>query len=125
MTMRRAATIGVIASTVLAMSGPALAAKPMSPDDIKTAFGTGTPIDGVAVPGGRKYSLTLKADGTAEMTLTNDKSTKTGTWHVSKDGYCSKWGDKPEHCYKVVQDGKRWDVLDASGKTIAHWTKSA
>jgi len=122
--MRATATIGMAGATVLAMSLPALAAKPLSPDDIKTELGTGTPIAGVAVPGGRKYSLTLKADGSAEMTLTNDKSTKTGTWHVSKDGYCSKWGDKPERCYTVKVDGKRFDVLDAAGKTIAHWTKS-
>jgi hypothetical protein len=122
--MMRAAKLGIAVSMMLAMSLPALAAKQLPPDDIKAQFGNGTPFSGVAVPGGRKYSLTLNADGTAQMTLLNDKSNRTGTWRVSKTGYCTKWGDKPEHCYKVQQSGSRYDVLDASGKVIAHWTKA-
>jgi hypothetical protein len=122
--MTRVARLGIAASMILAMSLPALAAKALSPDDIKAQFGTGTPFNGVAVPGGRKYSLTLNADGTAQMTLLNDKSSKTGTWQVSKTGYCIKWGDKAQHCYKIQQNGSRYDVLDASGKVIAHWTKA-
>ena len=122
--MTRAARLGIAVSMILAMSLPALAAKALSPDDIKAQFGTGTAFNGVAVPGGRKYSLTLNSDGTAQMTLLNDKSTKTGTWQVSKTGYCTKWGDKAQHCYKVQQNGARYDVLDASGTVIAHWTKA-
>jgi hypothetical protein len=119
----RAAVLGIACSTAFAMCLPALAATALSPSEIQAQFGNGTPVHGVTVPGGRRYSLTLNTDGTAQMTLLNDQSNQTGTWRVSKGGYCSKWGTKPEHCYTVAQNGKGYDVLDASGTTIAHWTK--
>jgi hypothetical protein len=30
-------------------------------------------------------------------------------------------GKNPEHCYAGEKNGKRYDVLDASGKLAAHW----
>jgi uncharacterized membrane protein len=112
-------------SLLLAMAVPALAAaKPLSPKDIKAQFGSGKPIAGVSLPGDKKYSLTLNGDGKATMTLTSDKSTKTGTWHVSKTGYCSKWGTQPEHCYDVQKNGKQYDIVDTTGKVVAHWSGS-
>ena len=135
--------LAVAVSLLLAIAAPALAApkpvaspkdakpvaspkdaKPLAPKDIKAQFGTGKPISGVSLPGDKKYSLTLQADGKATMTLTSDKSTKTGTWHVSKTGYCSKWGTQPEHCYDVQKNGKQYDILDTTGKVVAHWSKS-
>ena len=125
--------LAVTLSLLLAMAMPALAAtkpvapkdtKPLAPKDIKAQFATGKPISGVSLPGDKKYSLTLQADGKATMTLTSDKSTKTGTWHVSKTGYCSKWGTQPEHCYDVQKNGKQYDILDTTGKVVAHWSKS-
>ena len=121
--MTRTAKVGIACLMLLATGLPSLAATNLAPKDIQTVFGTGSPFNGVAVPGGRRYSLTLNSDGTAQMTLLNDKSTKTGTWKVSQTGYCSKWGDQPQHCYTVEQSGKGYDVLDASAKVIAHWTK--
>ena len=129
----RTLKLAVTASLLLALAVPAFAAvkppvakdtKPLAPKDIKVEFATGKPITGVSLPGDKKYSLTLKADGTATMTLTSDKSTKTGTWHLSKTGYCSKWGKQPEHCYDVQKNGKQYDVVDTTGKVVAHWSKS-
>ena len=106
------------------MSLPAMAASTaLTPTQIKADFGTGKAISGVAVPGGRRYSLTLGTDGTAQMTMLNDKSTRTGTWKVSKTGYCSKWGSSAEHCYTIQENGKQFDVLNHAGTVIAHWTK--
>ncbi len=119
------AKLGIACLVVLATVLPAVAATSLTPDEIKTQFGTGKPFHGVAVPGGRRYTLTLGiTDGKAEMTFLNDKSTTNGTWHVSKTGYCSKWGTKPEHCYTVQQNGTSYDVLNGSGTVIAHWTKA-
>src|SRR5258705_9601508 len=119
----RIPTLAIMVSLVLAVGGPALAAatakpvpakdiKALSPKDIKAQFATGKAITGVSLPGDKKYSLTLKADGTATMTLDSDKSKKTGTWHVSKTGYCSKWGTQPEHCYDIQKSGKQYDIVD-------------
>ena len=120
----RAAKFGIACVAVLAIAVPAYAASNLTPDEIKAEFATGKPIHGATVPGGRRYSLTLSADGKAEMTFLNDKSTTSGTWRVSKTGYCSKWGSKPEHCYTVQQNGKSYDVLNDKGTVIAHWTKA-
>src|SRR5258708_18987248 len=107
----RAANFGIACLTLVTMCLPALAATSLSSSEIQAQFGNGTSVHGVTVPGGRRYSLTLNTDGTAQMTLLNDKSSQTGTWRVSKSGYCSKWGAKPEHCYSVEQNGKGYDVL--------------
>jgi len=114
----------VLATTLPGLAATAATAKPLLPKEIKAQFGTGKPINGVSLPSNNKYSLVLKADGTAEMTLAGDKSPKTGTWRVSKTGYCSKWGTQAEHCYNVQPNGKQYDVVDDSGKVVAHWTKS-
>jgi hypothetical protein len=118
--------LAIALSMVLATTLPGLAAaapKPLLPKDIKAQFGTGKPIHGVSLPGDKKYSLVLKTDGTAEMTLAGNKSAKTGTWRVSKTGYCSKWGSEAEHCYNVQPNGKQYDIVDDSGKVVAHWMK--
>jgi hypothetical protein len=125
--------LAITVSLVLAMGGAAFAAatakplapaKPLSPKEITAQFATGKPITGVSLPGDKKYSLTLKSDGTATMILDSDKSKKTGTWRVSKTGYCSKWGTQPEHCYDIQKNGNQYDIVDTSGKVVAHWTKS-
>ena len=130
--------LGIALSMLLATSLPGLAApaptaKPLLPPltghaiaqaTSKFRFGTEQAINGVSLPSDHKYTLLLKADGTAEMTLAGDKSPKTGTWRVSKTGYCSKWGTQAEHCYNVQPNGKQYDVVDDTGKVVAHWTKA-
>jgi hypothetical protein len=130
--MMRAARLLIVFSIVAGVISPAFAAKPvppkeiakpLSPKEIKSDFGTGKPFKGVTVPGGESYLLTLKADGSAKMTITTGtKTSETGKWRVSTNGYCSTWGKAPEHCYQVEKNGKTFDVLNASHKMIAHWT---
>jgi hypothetical protein len=127
--MMQVLKLAIALSIVLATGAPGLAAtsattKVLLPKDIKSQFGTGKPISGVSLPSNKKYTLVLKADGSAAMTLAGDKTPKTGTWRVSKTGYCSKWGSQAEHCYNVQPNGKQYDVVDDSGKVVAHWTKS-
>jgi len=112
----------VFATTVaVSLALPALAAGPLTPDEIKTSFGTGNAIAG-RTSGGMTYTLTLNSDGNAQMVLLKGpKTTSTGTWHVSKDGYCSKWGTNPTRCYTIVKNGKHYDVTDSAGKVIASW----
>jgi hypothetical protein len=127
-----AAKLLIVLPMIAGMVCPALAAKPLplkeiakplSPKEIKSDFGTGKPFKGVTVPGGESYLLTLKANGTAKMTMaTGTQATEDGKWRVSTDGYCSSWGKAPEHCYQIKKNGKTFDVLSASHRVIAHWT---
>ena len=98
------------------------AAAAMSPDAIKATFGTGTPFSS-ASPSGARYTLVLKPDGTATRTPKRSKAATSGTWHLSKDGYCSTWSGGTESCYTIQQNGTKYTVLDAHGKTAAVWSK--
>jgi uncharacterized membrane protein len=119
MTISRLAMATAVAVSIAL---PAFAATSLSPDEIKATFGTGSPIAG-RTPGGMTYTLTLGSDGSAQMVLLKgQKTTSTGTWHVSKDGYCSKWATNPERCYTVAKNGKHYDVTNAAGNVIASWT---
>src|ERR1700730_19203348 len=113
----------VTATFVAATTISAFAATPMSTTDIKAQFGTGMPIKGTVVPGGASYDLTLATDGSATMKLKAEKTARTGMWRVSDKGYCSKWGSAAEHCYTIVANGKTYDVVNAAGAVVAHWTK--
>src|SRR5260221_14782039 len=102
----RAANFGIACLTLVTMCLPALAATSLSSSEIQAQFGNGTSVHGVTVPGGRRYSLTLNTDGTAQMTLLNDKSSQTGTWRGSNSGYCCKGGGQTEECFLVEQKGQ-------------------
>ena len=112
----------VVAAIFVSLTVPAFAAAFLSPDEIKAAFATGNPIAG-RTAGGMTYTLTLSADGSAQMVLLKGaKTTTTGAWHLSKTGYCSKWGTNPDHCYSIAKNGKHYDVSDSAGKVVASWT---
>ena len=121
----RVSTLAVVLAATVSLALPAMAANaPLTSKEIKALFATGKPFNGVTVPGGETYTLTLKADGSAVMKmLKGDKSTTDGTWKVSDTSYCSKWAKGTEHCYKVEKATKGYDVMNAAGKVVARWTK--
>jgi hypothetical protein len=111
-----------LAIVLCGLTTVAVAAKSMSPEEIKATFGTGVAFASTS-PAGARYSLVLKADGTATRTPRKSKAATPGTWRLSKDGYCSKWSGGSENCYTVEPDGTKYTVLDAHGKTAAVWSK--
>jgi hypothetical protein len=100
---------------------PVMAAGTLSPAEIKSTFATGKPFSASSL-GGKVFAMTFNLDGSALAVPKGGKKGQSGTWHASDKGYCTKWGKSPEHCYTVAKNGKRFDVLDASGKLTAHWT---
>jgi hypothetical protein len=102
---------------------PGFAANPLSANDISSRFGTGATIKGTSIPGGSAFELRLTADGAAKMqVLHGDKSVRTGTWRVSKTGYCATWNATAERCFTVVKNGKAYDLIDTTGKVVSRWT---
>ena len=106
----------------LSVSTAMAAATTLTPDQIKTTFGTGAPIKSES-PGGAGFTIVLNTDGTATRTPKGSKLPTKGKWRVSDAGYCSTWVNNPEHCYTISQDGAKYTVLDATGKPAATWTK--
>lgn len=121
--------VSLAAILTISLAAPALAATaaatPLTPDEIKTTFATGKPFTAVS-PGGKSYTLTLNADGTAVRAAASKTGAKakgkgeTGAWRVSDKGYCTTWGKRPEHCYTVQKSGDGYDILGPAGKA-AHW----
>ena len=116
--MRSATIILAVGAVLVAL--PAMAAA-LSPDEIKTTFATGKPFSAVSASG-KTFKMTFKDDGSALMLAKGAKKGQAGKWRVSDKGYCTTWGKSSEHCYTVEKGAKQYDVLDGSGKLVAHWT---
>ena len=117
---RIAATFVLLASMVpVAAKAPAPAK--LTSDEFKATFVTGKPFASSS-NSGKKFLLTLNADGTALIVPSGKKQGNSGTWSYSDKGYCSKWGTGVEHCYSVEKAGTKYAVLDKGGQTVATWT---
>src|SRR5262249_6348322 len=100
---------------------PAYAAEFLTPDEIKTIFGTGAPFTTESASG-KKKTLTLSPDGSAKVISKDKKATESGTWRVSADGYCSTWGKSTENCYLIKKVGKKFEVLTPKKALVARWS---
>jgi hypothetical protein len=120
--MRRLAQDVLLVAAVFCFPLQALAAPltPMTPKEIQATFGTGTSFSS-STPTGTTYTIVLNSDGTASRTPRRSKVAITGTWRVSKDGYCSTWAKSMEKCFKIEKDTDRYKVLDKSGTVAAYW----
>lgn len=119
--MRAAALAGLI---VISTSLVAMAATPptlLTPDQIKTLFGTGKPFTATSLSGTKTYSFTFNADGSALELQKGAKKGISGKWRVSDKGYCTAWGGGTEHCYTVDKAGNGYEVRDLGGNLISNW----
>ena len=120
--MKRAALLAglIMASTTLATlaaTTPAL----LTPDQIKTIFGTGKPFAATSASGIKTYTFTFNPDGSALEVQKGNKGIS-GKWRVSDKGYCTTWGAGSEHCYTVNKGSKNYEVRDLGGNLISTWT---
>ena len=120
-TMR--ATGFTTAAIILAASAASATAAsgPLSPKQIQSTFGTGKPFSAVSASGNSAFWFTFNADGSASAVPKGRKAGASGTWRVSSDGYCSKWGTGVEHCYTIDKNGSQFDVRNPAGSLVAHF----
>ena len=118
--MRRLVQTLLLPTALFCFPLQAMAAAALTPAEIQATFATGTPFSSTTTSG-TAYSIVLKTDGTASRTPRRSKTPITGTWRLSKDGYCSTWGKSAENCYRVERGAARYKVLDRSGSTVAYW----
>ena len=109
----------IVAFTVCAFADPA--AK-LAPDQIQSTFFNGQPFT-ASTPSNVKFKMTFAADGKMKREPIGGGNKGTGTWKLSKDGFCTAWNGAKENCFTVVSAGdKKWSVL--RGSTImATWSK--
>ncbi len=98
--------VGVSAFLLLVAVTSAYAAgtAQVAPDEIKAMFANGRPFTAVSTSG-KVYVLTLNPDGTAQERPKEKQAGKTGTWRLSGNGYCSKWGVHTEKRNTVARTG--------------------
>jgi hypothetical protein len=122
----RADVAGVVAGSglVLLLNAAAIAAPAakLAPSDIQTTFFNGQPFT-ASTPSNVKFKMTFAADGKMKREPIGGGNKGTGTWKLSKDGFCTAWNGAKENCFTVVSAGdKKWSVL--RGSTImATWSK--
>jgi hypothetical protein len=116
------AIAGVVATVLVAATSFAAAAR-LSPEDIQTTFFTGQPFI-AATSSNVKFKMTFSADGKMKREPANGGGAKgTGTWKLSKDGFCTTWGGGKPSCFTVVAFGdNKWSVQKGS-TTLATWSK--
>ena len=116
---------GLIAGLiVMTTSFATLAATPpalLTPDQIRTLFGTGKPFTATSVSGIKTYAFTFNPDGSAMERLKGAKKGVSGKWRVSDNGYCTTWNGGTEHCYTVDKGAKSYEVRDLGGDLISNW----
>jgi hypothetical protein len=109
---------------VLLLNAAAIAAPAakLAPSDIQTTFFNGQPFT-ASTPSNVKFKMTFAADGKMKREPIGSGNKGTGTWKLSKDGFCTAWNGAKENCFTVVGAGnKKWSVL--RGSTImATWSK--
>jgi hypothetical protein len=122
----RADVAGVVAGSglVLLLNAAAIAAPAakLAPSDIQATFFNGQPFT-ASTPSKVKFKMTFAADGKMRREPIGGGNKGTGTWKLSKDGFCTAWNGAKENCFTVVSAGdKKWSVL--RGSTImATWSK--
>jgi hypothetical protein len=109
---------------VLLLNAAAIAAPAakLAPSDIQTTFFNGQAFT-ASTPSNVKFKMTFAADGKMRREPIGGGNKGTGTWKLSKDGFCTAWNGAKENCFTVVSAGdKKWSVL--RGSTImATWSK--
>jgi hypothetical protein len=122
----RADVAGVVAGSglVLLLNAAAIAAPAakLAPSDIQATFFNGQPFT-ASTPSKVKFKMTFAADGKMRREPIGGGNKGTGTWKLSKDGFCTAWKGGKEGCFTVVSAGEnKWSVL--KGSTImATWSK--
>lgn len=119
-----ASVVTSAAATILLATFAQAAADKLSPEDIQKTFFTGQPFT-AATPSNLKFKMTFTADGKMkrEPTGGGGGARGTGTWKLSKDGFCTTWKGAKENCFTVGGAGdNKWSVMKGS-TTLATWSK--
>jgi hypothetical protein len=105
------------------LTGSALAASKLTPNQIQTEFFDGKPFT-AATTSGTKFKLTFAPDGKVTREPQDKAGQKgEGTWKLSKDGFCTTWKGSPSNCYTLVNVEKnKWSVVKGA-TTVAVWSK--
>ena len=117
-------TAAVILGTMLFWNTAAPALTKLTPKEIQDAFFNGQPFIS-STPSNIKFRMTFTADGkmTREPVSRAAGIKGEGTWHLSKDGFCTSWKGSRPTCFTLVNvEENKWSVVRGA-TTVATWSK--
>ena len=105
------------------LTGSALAASKLTPNQIQTEFFDGKPFT-AATTSGTKFKLTFAPDGKVTREPQDKAGQKgEGTWKLSKDGFCTTWKGSKANCFRLMTTGdNKWSVMKGT-TVVATWSK--
>jgi hypothetical protein len=105
----------------------AIAASPMTPNDIQAAFFNGQSFTATALTG-TKFKMTFTPDHkmTRESLVQSGKK-NAGTWKLNAKGFCTSWEHAQSNCFTIVPTGEnKWSVQKIAttiSVSVAVWSK--
>lgn len=122
----RAHRAGVVAISAFGavMATSVLASQPgvLPPSEIRAKFFNGQPFI-AATTSNVKFKMTFMADGKMKREPVGPGNKGTGTWKLSKEGFCTAWSGGKSSCFTVASAGdNKWSVLKGS-TILATWSK--
>lgn len=94
----------MLLAVLMTLSGAALAAAPLTADQVKTLI-AGNSATGFADALGKNYTAYYSPEGKLTQVLDNKKK-RVGTWKINdKAEFCTQFPSESERCTKVVASG--------------------
>ena len=108
-----------IATAVVIVATPALAANPINPDQLETLIKGNTlyvtvPAGAPGAPDGGVAPIYFGADGSATAKLPAGL-TLIGTWALAEEGYCVDWDNGPKNsCSNISRGADSFTITDVA-----------
>ena len=101
----------------------ATAATKLAPNEIQAQFFNGQPFTS-STPSNIRFKIVFTPDGKMAREPVGTAGVKgTGTWTLSKEGFCTTWKGSKANCFTLVSAGdKKWSVMKASA-LVGTWSK--
>jgi hypothetical protein len=119
--------ISLVIAVLVLKTSAAVAAQPMTPNDIKATFFNGQPFNASSLSG-IKFTMTFTPDGKmTRKALAQSGATNAGIWKLNAKGFCTSWEHAGSNCFTIVPGGEnKWLVQKTATTittTIAVWSK--
>lgn len=115
---------GAVLAALLVMAGSiSEATTKLTPSDIQAQFFNGQPFTS-ATPSNIKFKVLFTPDGKMAREPVGTAGVKgTGTWALSKEGFCTTWKGSKANCFTLVSAGdNKWSVMKGSA-LVGTWAK--
>jgi len=123
MQKRPARTVALVAAVLGLTASHALSQTKLTPNEIQAQFFNGQPFTS-ATPSNIRFKVLFMPDGKMAREPVGTAGVKgTGTWSLSKEGFCTTWKGSKANCFTLVSAGdNKWSVMKGPA-LVGTWSK--